>query len=303
MLLLLSVVAGCNSGSKIEFVKGEDKVDVMVDGKLFTSYIYKSELVKPILWPLYSPNGIEMTRGFPYKKVEGEAHDHPHHTGIFFTYDMNSRDKFWNSPAPPPQLKHVEITEMNNATLSTVIHWTSTTGKTLLQEDRTMVFSSIPNGVAIDMTMNMAAKDTIAVFEPTKEGMLAIRVAHWLKEKGFTGEYLSSNDERTAKNVWGKRAEWMTLQGNKDGAKVGIAILNHPVSTNYPTYWHARDYGLFSANPLGQVKFQEAHKEPVEEYELKLNPGESALFKFKVLIYDGHLEKAGLDQLYADYIK
>lgn len=301
MIFLLSIVAGCNSGPKIDFVKGEDKVDVVIDGKLFTSYVYKSELVKPILWPIFSPNGVEMTRGFPYKEVEGEAHDHPHHTGIFFTYDMNKNDKFWNSPAPPPQISHVEFTKMENGELSTVMFWTSTTGKKLLQEDRTMVFSTIPNGIAIDMTMNLTAKDTIAVFEPTKEGMLAIRVAHWLKERDNTGEYLSSNGDKKAENVWGKRASWVTLQGNKEEANVGIAIMNHPTSENAPTFWHARNYGLFSANPLGQDKFEQAHKVPVEGYELKLQPGESALFKFKVLVYDGHMDKAGLDKLYATY--
>jgi hypothetical protein len=302
-ILLISMVAGCNSSSNIEFVQGEDKIDVNIDGKLFTSYVYKSELVKPILWPIYSPLGVEMTRGFPYKEVEGEAHDHPHHTGIFFTYDMNKNGIFWNSPKPPPQIKHVEISEMKNGTLSTVMNWTSTTGKVLLQEDRTMVFSTIPTGVAIDMTMKLTAKDTVAVFEPTKEGMLAIRVAHWLKERGNTGEYLSSNGDKKAENVWGKRAEWVTLQGNKEDAKVGIAIMNHPSSENSPTYWHARNYGLFSANPLGQDKFQAAHKVPVDGYELKLQPGESALFKFKVLIYDGHMDMVGLDRLYTAYAK
>ena len=31
-----------------------------------------------------------------------------------------------------------------------------------------------------------------------------------------------------------------------------IAIFDHPGNVNYPTYWHARGYGLFAANPLGR---------------------------------------------------
>lgn len=300
----LVLVGACSSGSKVEFVQGENKIDVLVNGKAFTSYIYKDELVKPILWPVTTPAGIEVTRGFPYKEVEGESKDHPHHTGIFFTYDMNERDKFWNSREPMPQIKHVEVKKMEGGaagTLETTMNWISVTGKTLLVEERTMVFEPMENGVAIDMTMKLTAKDTLADFEPTKEGMLAIRVAHWLKEKGQTGLYISSNGDSTAKNVWGKRAEWVALQGNKEGAEVGIAIMNHPSSENYPTYWHARDYGLFAANPLGQVIFQRSREEEVQDYQLKLEPGQSALFKFKVLVYDGHLSKEQLDEIFAAY--
>ena len=32
---------------------------------------------------------------------------------------------------------------------------------------------------------------------------------------------------------------------------VAIAILDHPQNPGHPTYWHARGYGLFAANPLG----------------------------------------------------
>ena len=307
ILVVFILLSSCNSGPKVEFVQGENQIDVKIDGTLFTSYIYKSELVKPILWPIFTPAGIEMTRGFPYKEVEGESHDHPHHTGIFFTYDMNNKNGFWNSPAPPPQIKHTEVKEMTSGvgkgTLATTMLWTLTSGTTVLQEDRTMVFTPIAGGVEIDMTMKLTAKDTVADFEPTKEGMLAIRVAHWLKERGFTGEYLSSNGDKKEEGVWGKRAEWVTLQGNKDGQEVGIAIMNHPTSENAPTFWHARSYGLFAANPLGQVIFQAAHKVPVEDYELILNPGESALFKFNILIYDGHKTKEELDAIYNQYAK
>ncbi|MBT6762907.1 MAG: hypothetical protein HOA90_00070, partial [Prolixibacteraceae bacterium] len=39
---------------KVELVAktAEKKVDVLIDGKLFTSYIYPDNVKKPVLWPV-----------------------------------------------------------------------------------------------------------------------------------------------------------------------------------------------------------------------------------------------------------
>ena len=138
--------------------------------------------------------------------------------------------------------------------------------------------------------------------------MFAIRLAQWLTENTDskyqlgTGAYLSCNGDEKQEGVWGKRAEWVRIQGNKDGKTVGIAILNHPTSTNYPTYWHARGYGAFSANPLGQYAFQKSHRaENPKPFNLTLDKGERASFKFRVIIYDGPRTKQQLDSEFRKY--
>src|SRR5512135_449640 len=73
------------------------QVDVMVDGKLFTSYLQPEGVKKPVLWPVISPAGNTVTRSYPLAKVEGERVDHPHHIGIWLNYgDVNGLD-FWNN--------------------------------------------------------------------------------------------------------------------------------------------------------------------------------------------------------------
>ncbi|MNR51707.1 hypothetical protein D3C85_1714210 [compost metagenome] len=59
-----------------------------------------------------------------------------------------------------------------------------------------------------------------------------------------------------------------------------MTIIDHPENPGYPTYWHARDYGLFAANPLGQEIFSKGK----ERLNLKLLPGASVTFKYRVLI-------------------
>ena len=60
------------------------RVDVLVDGRPFTSYIYPTTLKKPVLYPIRSAGGIVVTRGFPLEARPGERVDHPHQVGFWF---------------------------------------------------------------------------------------------------------------------------------------------------------------------------------------------------------------------------
>jgi len=302
------IICGCNSGPKVQFVQADKKIDVLIGGKPFTSYCYSDKLTKPILYPVRSPSGVVVNRGFPPSKAAGESTDHPHHTGIFFTYDKVNDDGFWNNTKSPPQIKHIKVTKIkeapNRGTLSTVMDWVGKKANVLLQENRTMVFTAAPNEYAIDFTMGLTAKQEKVVFGDTKEGMFAIRVASWLKEKGGTGEYLSSNGDRREKGVWARKAQWVRLQGQKDGKTIGIAIFYHPSSVNYPTYWHARGYGLFSANPLGQYDFEiKRNPKTAKKRSLTLERGQTAHFRFLMLIYEGDRTKDQLDAKFEAFAK
>ncbi len=298
--LELAGAESCGPKQKVEFVPDDNKIDVMVGDRHFTSYLYGDELTKPVLFPVHTPSGIVVNRGYPLVTVEGESKDHPHHVGIFFTYDRVNDDGFWNNTTSPPQIKHVKVTQMDGGTgkgkLSTVANWVGKSGRVLLQESRSMVFRANENEYAIDFSVDLTAQDTEVVFDDTKEGMFAMRVAHWLRENE-TGEYLSSNGDKTEKNVWGRRARWVRLEGEKDGKTIGIAIFNHPASVNYPTYWHARGYGLFSANPLGQYAFEKGRKQAnPQPFQLTLQPGQSAHFRFSLVVYEGHRTEEQLQQ-------
>ena len=81
------------------------KIDVKLNGTLFTSYHYKASLPKPVLFPLVTASGKTLTRGFPINPVPGERVDHPHHMGHWFNYgDVNGLD-FWNNSDAIPKEK------------------------------------------------------------------------------------------------------------------------------------------------------------------------------------------------------
>ncbi len=298
----------------VKFVQGDNKIDVMIDGKPFTSYLYENQLTKPALFPVYTPSGIMVNRAYPLMKVEGESTDHLHHTGIFFGYGEVGDNDFWREPNRMlPQIKHIKVTEMAGGIgagkLSTVMHWIDKKDQVLLEEKRDMVFQAAENEYAVDFSIDLTAQHTKVVFNDTKEGMFAIRVADWLRENASgkyagTGTYLSSDGDRTEKNIWGKRARWVCLQGQKDGKTIGVAILNHPSSVNYPTYWMVRAYGLFSADPLGQYVFEKKRNpESAKPFQLTLEPGETAHFRFLIIVYEGPKTKEQLEQRFEQFTR
>ena len=81
----------------------------------------------------------------------------------------------------------------------------------------------------------------------------------------------------------------MMLTGQADGSPVTMAILDHPKNPGYPTYWHARGYGLFSANPLGQKVFSEGK----ETLAFALAPGRPVRFAYRILLSVTHGEARG----------
>ncbi len=310
----------------VEFKPSTGAIDVLVDGNPLTSYMHKIDpakpmaaggvlLTKPVLFPLRTPSGIIVTRGWPFEKIAGEKQDHPHHIGLYFTYDLINGNNFWNNSRNPlPAIKHVraEVTTdgKGNPALATVANWIGKDDKHLLVEKRLMSFVPGPYQHIIDIDIEFRAVANEVEFGDTKEGMFAIRLAQWLTENTDprfqlgTGSYLNCHGDEKEKGAWGKRAEWVRIQGNKDGKTVGIAILNHPTSTNYPTYWHARGYGAFSANPLGQYAFQKSHKvDNPKPFSLSLDKGERAPFKFRVIIYDGPRTKQQLDDEFKKYAR
>jgi hypothetical protein len=75
----------------------------------------------------------------------------------------------------------------------------------------------------------------------------------------------------------------MNLHGSFGDEIVSLVICDHPANQSYPTYWHARGYGLFSANPLGAADFTQGK----EILNFNIPAGGSATFRYRVIINSG----------------
>jgi hypothetical protein len=194
--------------------------------------------------------------------------------------------------------------EPGRAKLGIRAEWIGREGETVLIEDRTMEFKGNDNQNILDFTFKLTASSEDVELKDTKEGLFAIRVADWLSEARGSGQYRSASGDTTEANVWGKPAKWVCLEGTHNTKKIGIVIMNHPESSNYPTYWHARAYGLFSANPLGRSVFQEGRGlEDPEPLNSMIHKGETAIFKFRMIIYEGDLSPGEIESIFEAYSK
>lgn len=310
----------------------EHRVDVQVDGKPFTSYLYPSTLQKPVLYPIRSASGAVVTRGYPLEPRPGERADHPHHVGHWFNYgDVSGLDFWGHSSATRAENKprmgtivHKAITKITSGKdrgeLAVRADWNAADGSAVLREQTLFVFSGAAGRRVIDRTTTWTAADKPVTFKDTKEGAFGIRVARALDhpQKGAealvgpnggnetvkrveapgvtTGNYIGS-DGKTGDAVWGTRGPWMGLTGTIDGKPVTVAILDHSSNHGHPTYWHARGYGLFAANPLGRQGY-DPKQEPAS---LTLQPGQSVTFRHRILVLDRHLTREELQKEYANF--
>src|SRR5277367_3368246 len=105
--LVCCLVAEPKPAERISVVVNEQerRVDIAIDGKPFTSYIWPTTLKKPVLYPLRTAKGTVVTRGYPLEQRAGERVDHPHHLGLWFNYENVNGLDFWNNSYAIPAAK------------------------------------------------------------------------------------------------------------------------------------------------------------------------------------------------------
>jgi hypothetical protein len=303
---------------KVKLVSADDKqkVDVIVDGKLFTSYQYPSNMEKPYLFPVYAPNGSVITRGFPLEPRKGERVDHPHHIGLWFNHgNVNGLD-FWNNSSAIPAARkdsygHIVVKQIvkaksgKNATLEVVSNWDDNKGNTLLVENTQYIFSADKTSRTIDHIATLTAANGTVTITDNKEGMFAIRVDRAFEmpsnesliftddkgnpttvkatdNTGVTGMYISSSG-LTGDKVWSSRNDWVLLSGTKDNVLTTMVVFDHPKNIGYPAHSHARGYGLFSTNNLGAKSYVPSEEQMV----VTLQKGESITLRHRFYVTSG----------------
>ncbi|KAB7729135.1 hypothetical protein F5984_15925 [Rudanella paleaurantiibacter] len=327
-LSLISLSAVAQNRIQLRHDEAAKRVEVTVDGKPFTAYIYPgpASLKKAVLYPIRTAGGNFITRGWPLDPRPGERVDHPHHVGMWLNYgDVNGHD-FWNNST--------DISPDHKGTYGTVVHtgvqsmksgkdqaelvvtaaWLDKDNQPMLRERTTYIFKGSGKQRSIDRITTLTALGKDVVFKDNKEGMVAIRVSRELEHPsnkpevftdangiatkvaatasaGITGKYHSSEGVE-GEAVWGTRAKWMNLTGRINDEDVSVVIMDHPKNVGYPTYWHSRGYGLYAANPLAPSVLSSGKAAPMN---YTLGAGKSVTFQYRVVITSGPNDNASIE--------
>ena len=255
LLTAFALAAASAQGVQVVAHEAERRVDITIDGRPFTSYVWPTSLKKPVLYPLITDEGITVTRGFPLDPRPSERVDHPHHAGLWFNYGNANGFDFWNnSDAIKPEdrakmgvilFKKIASTKSGSDNGELVVESSWITGKDerILDQTTRYVFTRRNHARVIDQEVTLKALDRV-VFNDDKEGLLGMRVAHWLEspdEKGglfmdangkptkvdaadtkdASGSYLTSEGVK-GPAVWSTRGRWCSLTGHTGNHEVTI---------------------------------------------------------------------------------
>jgi len=308
-LALLILSTALNSApAGVTFQKAEGRIDVLIDGKPFTSYYFSPDLPRPYFHPLRSGDGRVITRGFPMisdAPGEDKDRDHPHHRSCWFTHgDVNGVD-YWSAESAkiPGRIVNRAVTEVKDGgkkgVLGMAMDWIDNTGRKVMSQKEEVTFSGEGENRYMDFDIRLTAEGLDVKFGDTKEGSFSVRLATPLKERNG-GVILNSKGAVGMKNCWGKKAEWVDYSGELSGSKIGVAMMDHPGNLRYPTTWHVRDYGLFAANPFGLRDFT---GDKTQDGSYLLQSGKTLRFQYRILIHPGDAAQAKIEDEYKIYLR
>ena len=288
-----------------EFVLTQDKEGITVsrDGKLVTRYLVFSG-AKPILWPVKGPYGDDITRGYPMREASAtERDDHIHHRSFWFTHGNVNGIDFWSEGKAHGNIVHRKFSVVKGGEQAVIVShndWLSADGKKVCEDVRRLTFGAEGKSYWIDFDTTVTASAGPVKFGDTKEGSFGVRVAGAMKVTSKpAGHVINTHGDKDGK-AWGKAAPWVDYYGSAvpKGKVVGIAIMNHPASFRYPTYWHVRTYGLFTANPFGLHHFKGDNSIDGSH---QMKKGETMTLHYRVLVHPGDVEQGGVAEAFKKY--
>ena len=271
----------------------EFKAAVTVDGNLFTEYRYGHFVCKPYLYPVLTPDGQRLTRGYPAEKFEGETDDHYWHRSIYVCHGLVNGCNLWDE-----HLDHGAMLQRgqpavgivdNSAEIDGIVDWFGPEGQRLLEERRTIAIRAHGPLRILDHRSEFRARYGEVVFGDTKEGgLLAIRVASSM-DAAQGGRIANSEglvyEGKGEEETWGKAAQWVDYSGPvANGDHWGITVVDHRSNPRHPSHWHVRGYGLFTANPFGLHDFT---GDDEVDGSLTIDSGGAEVFRYRLIIHPG----------------
>ncbi len=301
LFLCSTLGAAARGAENIAFTRRPGRIDVSAGGQPFTSFHYAGQWDKPFLWPLRSASGVVVSRGFPIEKREGETSDHTWQRGIWFSHgDINGVD-YWRELGREKTgvLKPRSAPAVSRGTIRIDLDLMTPAGKSLGLQREEFSFAQSGQNLVIDAAATVAADRGVALkMGDTEEGWFGIRLHDGFRED--RGAVMTNSEGVKGRKIWGQRARWVDYTTQLEGRTVGVAAFDHPSNPKHPTYWHARHYGLCSANPFGERAFT---RDKSRDGSVSIPEGGRLVFRYRVVIHPGDAAEAAVEKLYAQFAR
>ncbi len=317
-VILLASPALRAADQNVTLTRLPDRVRVEIGGALFTEYIFQGAS-RPYCYPILAADGMPLTRDFPMKQTPGEDTDHPWHRSFYFEHSSVDGVDFWNegtgdagrSPKEKGRTVQESLLETTSGPVGVIRtrdNWVAPDGRLVCTDERTLRIHGEGDARFIDFEVTLHARpDAPLPIGDNKDGTMAVRVAQWMtmphkfkhKDTGGDGHIVTATGDRDGA-AWGKRADWCDYHAAHAGKTYGIAIFDHPDNLRHPTWWMARDYGLFGANPFGWHDYEPKTTAP-HAGDYTIPAGGSLTLRYRLYFHYGDEKDAKVAERYAEY--
>jgi Methane oxygenase PmoA len=301
----------------VEVKQTKEHIDVVIEGKPFTTYYFGPDVAKAYLMPLQTATGIVISRPFPVGNDASMGDPkassfEPHQRPLYFGHGDIDGLNFWGEAAfqkyyhegSRQAYGHMAISKIEEArvgpdsgTIRARFALEDPNGRVIGEEIQEFTFRGDDRTRTIDCAFTLDASHGPITMGDTKEGTFGIRLGRELSAP--LGHMINSHGGQGEKEIWGKPADWVDYYGTISGKSVSIAVFDHPKSFRHPTTWHARGYGLFAANPFGLREFT---NDPQKDGSWTIPEHTSIKFRYRVLIYEGNLSPDQIAKAYEQYV-
>jgi hypothetical protein len=276
------------SAAKISAVKVGSKINVTIDDKYFTSYIFSDDEKYPFFYPVNGPvSGSSVT-----SMRNGE---YPHHSSLFFGCDLVNGGNYWQEGLERGRIISVnaQIVKQGGDTviISDECIWSRPGAISPVKDTRLIVITSpsaTVNQIDIRLTMEMLTDVTI---EKTNHSLFSARIAADLSVKNG-GTMINAEGLKSEKNTFGKNSPWMDYFGKRGDSVEGLAIMEHPGNPWYPSPWFTRDYGFMSPTPMYW---------PENGTGIIMKKGTTLNLRYRVLVHAGDYNQAKIAEAFEKY--
>jgi hypothetical protein len=287
LILIFSGVLPVNA-AKINAVRVGSKINVTVDGKYFTSYIFSSDEKYPFFYPVNGP----LSGGSVTSMRNGE---YPHHSSLFFGCDRVNDGNYWQEGLERGRIISVNAEVLREGGDTVVISdeciWSRPGAFSPVKDRRIIVITSPSITVRqIDVAITMEMLMDVHILK-TNHSLFSARMAADLSVKNG-GTMVNAEGIKGEKETFGKPSPWIDFYGKRGEAIEGLAILQHPSNPWYPSPWFTRDYGFISPTPMYW---------PQNGEETYLKKGETLLLRYRVLVHGGTTDQAKIGEMFENY--
>ncbi len=277
------------AGGQLEAELKEGRLDVKVDGKLFTSYKFDSSQKYPYFWPVIGPASG--------KSVTTETTEpYPHHHSLFFGCDRVNGGNYWQESNERGQIlsqgPKVVQAQGDKVVFVDRCLWKQPGKDAIIRDERMVTIQAPDDDLRIlDFAIRLTSLTDIRI-QKTNHALFSARMVPELSVKSG-GTLINAEGKKSEKGTFAAKSGWCDYFGSRGGVVEGLAIFGHPSNRWYPCEWFTRDYGFFSPTPMYWL----------EGGLFKMPESQVLSLQYRVIVHAGDVQKAQIGKLFKSYAK